>query len=208
MRFFVIRHAGVDHLGIVLAGDALADFEEELSLGGMIHRYPRPFGHSVLIIYKGSRVDMLEFLGDGRTLDYFLQAGGVDVVLHPHSLLPAVLVHQREPFLHSLEEFDMLAELLELAAPERDTRLAGLVEHQLHVCQHVAGILPDGDSVAHLPEFFLGLADRLDEPEFLHVARRQSAVEVVYQCCYGSFCHNSFTPYNPISPQIYAKFTT
>ena len=48
--------------------------------------------------------------------------------------------------------------------------LLRLVVHQLHIGEHVRGVLPDGDAVAHPPELFRRLSDGLDEPEFLHVA--------------------------------------
>ena len=100
-----------------------------------------------------------------------------------------VEIDEAEPLLHAREKLDSGAEHFQLIPFQAHTPGLCLVEHQLHVSQYVAGILPLGDTVAHLPELCRSLADCLDESEFLHVARGEGSVEVVDQCYYGFAFH-------------------
>ena len=59
-----------------------------------------------------------------------------------------------------------------LLARERDALLLCLVNHQLHIRKDAADFLSFGHLIALAPELFGGLADGLDESEFLHVPRR------------------------------------
>ena len=122
---------------------------------------------------------MLELPGDGRALDNLFQAGGIDVMLDDHPVLLAIGIHVAEPLPHALVQLDIRAIPAESFPGEPDSVLAGLVVHQFHVGQDVGGVLADGDTVALGPEFLRRLADGLDKPELLHIARREGSVEVV-----------------------------
>ena len=132
---------------------------------------------------------MLEFLGNGGALDNLREAGGIDVMLHNHALFPAVGIHMGEPFPHAFVELDIGPVAVEILAGELDAHLPGLVMHHFHVGKDVRSILADGNAVALGPELFRSLADSLDETEFLHVSRRQGAVEVVNQTYDGFASH-------------------
>ena len=110
-------------------------------------------------------------------------------MLHPDPSHLPVEIDQPEPLLHAREELDSGAEHFQLIPFQAHSLGPCLVEHQLHVSQYVAGILPLGDTVAHFPEFSRRLADCLDESEFLHVAGGEGSVEVVDQCYYGFAFH-------------------
>ena len=100
----------------------------------------------------------------------------------------------------------MLAELLELLAAEGYVVLPGLVEHEFHVGEYVAGILAAGYAVTLGPELLGSLSDGLYETELLHVAWRESSVEVVDERDDGFPSHFSiydFTIYTAISPQYF-----
>ena len=122
---------------------------------------------------------MLEILGDGRALDDFRKAGRIDIMLDNNSVLLSVFVHIVEPFPNAVVQLDIGPETMEAAAREPDMILLGFVVHQFHIGQNVGSILADGDTVALGPKLFRRLANSLDEPELLHVARRKGAVEVV-----------------------------
>ena len=149
---------------------------------------------------------MLEFIRDGGALYDLLQAGGIDVMLDLDTVRFAVFVDQPEPAADAFVEFDVLAELLELLATEGDVVLLRFVEHQLHVGQDIAGILAAGDVVTLGPELLRSLSYGLDESEFLHIARRQRAVEVVDKRDDGFPSHYSmsdFTIYTAIPPHYF-----
>ena len=114
---------------------------------------------------------MPELPGDRRAFDDFLEPRGVDVVLDLHSMRIAIFIYQLEPSLHPFEQLNMLAELLEILFPQRDSVFLRLVIHHFHVGKHIAGVLSGSEPVAHFPEFLRGLSYGLDETEFLHVSR-------------------------------------
>ena len=107
-----------------------------------------------------------------------------------HSLLFSICVDQTEPFSYSRKQFDGCSERLEIFAAKLDSCLACFVEHELHVAENIAGILPERNLVAFLPELLRLLSDGLDKAEFLHVTGRQCAVEIVNQCYNGALSHD------------------
>ena len=175
----VVGDAGVDHLGVAGTEDTLADLEEELGLGGIVHCYARPLRFAILVVDERAGEDMLELSCDGGALDDLLEAGGVDIMLDLHSVGLPVGVDHPEPFPHALVQFDVLAELLELLATQGYVILLRLVEHQFHVREDIAGILAGSEFVGHLPESFGSGLHGLDEAEFLHIARREGSVKVI-----------------------------
>ena len=210
--FLVLGHRFVDLLVVAGAEDALADLEEELRLGGVVHGDARPFRLAVGVVDEGAGEDVLELVGDRTALDDLLEAGRIDVVLDPHAVRLAVAVDQAEPFAHAVEQLDVLPEALEVLAAELDAVALRLVEHQLHIGKDVGRVLADGDAVAHPPEFLGRLADGLDEAELLHVARREGAVIIVNERDNRFFLDHSsphikaFRPkYRKYSPHTHAR---
>ena len=118
-------------------------------------------------------------------------------MLYAHIMILPILVHQREPFLHSLEQLYVTSERLEILLAQADAALVSLVEHQFHIRKDIGGILTFGNDVAQRPEFGGSLPYRLDKPEFLHVAGRKSPVKVVNKRYYRFSFHL-------ISPHILA----
>ena len=114
------------------------------------------------IIYEGTGKDMLEFRCYRASFYDLLEPAGVDIMFHLHTAAPAVLVNHGKPFPYTVEKFDMSAETLEFLTTQAYPLLMRFIEHQLHVRQHIRGILPDGDIVAHAPEFFRCGTDGLD----------------------------------------------
>ena len=100
-------------------------------------------------------------------------------MLYTHAPAAAVFLYEGEPLPDAFEQDDVGAETAEVAAVQADAARAGFIEHHFHVGKDVAGILPGGQSVAHLPELGGCLADGLDESELLHVPRREGSVEIV-----------------------------
>ena len=111
-------------------------------------------------------------------------------MLYDHRTAAAVLVDCAEPLLNSVEQGYVAAESAEVLLAQGDLVRLGLVVHQFHIGQHVGCVLPYGDVVGHPPELLGGLAHCLNEPELLHIARRQSAVKVVNKGYYRFLPHN------------------
>ena len=87
------------------------------------------------------------------------------------------------------EQFDFFSEFLEILFSQGYAGFSGLIEHEFHIGEDIAGILPFGYLVTHSPEFFRSLSYRLDKTEFLHVPRGKCPVEVVDQGDYQFFSH-------------------
>ena len=96
-----------------------------------------------------------------------------------HATSPSVQIYEVEPVLNPLKQLYAFPEFLEIAPAQLDASLTGLVEHQFHVGEDVAGILAYCYFITFLPEFSRLLANCLDESEFLHVSRRKSAVKII-----------------------------
>ena len=191
----VLRHALIHLLGITCTENALVYLEDELRLGSVVDRDSRPLRLAFLVIDERTGENMLELLGYRATLDNLFQAGRIDIVLHLHAMRLAIFIHEVEPSRDPVEQLDVLAEFLELAAFQADAVVLRLIEHQLHVRKNVAGILAGSDAVAHFPELLRRLADGLDETEFLHVAGRKSPVKIINQS-YNWLSSHSFCVIN------------
>ena len=117
----------------------------------------------------------------------------------------AVLVDEAEPVPDPIKEFDVLPVAFETFPGQADAVRAGFVEHEFHVGEDVGGVLALGDAVALGPELLGGLADGLDEPEFLHVAGGEGAVEIVDEGDDGFASHNHSIQYSARSVLYSAK---
>ena len=148
----------------------------------------RPNRLAVLIVNERSGEDVTELLGDWGTLDNLLEAAGIDVVLHLHALSAAVLVDESEPLPHALEKHHVLAELAEGLTAQADALATGLIVHHFHIRKHIGCILTHCELVGHIPKLLRRCANRLDESELLHIARRKGSVEVIDKC-YNRFSH-------------------
>ena len=187
--FLVFLLALVDARVVADIHDALGDLEEELRLGGVVHGHSRPDGHAAFVVPERAGENLLELFGDGGAFDELGLPRRIDVVLHLHAVAPAVFVDQGKPLAYAGIEFDALAEGDEGFAGEGDALGTGLVDHQLHIGEDAAHLLPFGHRVALAPELLGRLPDGLDEAELLHVARRERSVEIVDQRYNGSFLH-------------------
>ena len=98
-------------------------------------------------------------------------------------------IRELEPFHDTREQFDFFSEFLEILFSQGYAGFSGLIEHEFHIGEDIAGILPFGYLVTHSPEFFRSLSYRLDKTEFLHVPGRKCPVEVVDQGDYQFFSH-------------------
>ncbi len=76
---------------------------------------------------------MLEFFCNRAAFDYFLESGGVYVVLDFDSFGTPVFIDQIKPGCKSVEQADVFSEFLELAASEPDAVFFGLIDHKLHI---------------------------------------------------------------------------
>ena len=133
---------------------------------------------------------MLELLGDGASFNDFLEAGGVDVVLHADAVLKAVGVDVTEPFADTLIKAYIPSVAAEISSRKLDAGLLGFIEHKLHIGEDIARILADGDAVALCPELLRSLVYGLDETELLHIAGGEGSVEVVDKGYYRFSSHN------------------
>ena len=112
-------------------------------------------------------------------------------MLDADTLRFTIFVYQPEPFLYTFEQFHRRSESFEILSAQFDPGLAGFVKHKFHIAENVAGILTYCNVITFLPELLRFLSDSLNEAEFLHVAWRQCAVEVVDKCYDRSFSHDS-----------------
>lgn len=169
----------VDAVVVAHLADAFVDFEDELRLGGVVHRYGRPVGYAVNVVEERAGVDGFKLVGDGGAFYHLFESGGVDVVVEFQADAASVFVDEAEPFEDAREEFDHGAEAVERLATQRDVVGLCRLEHLIHIAEDAAGVVVVGKSVGGGPELFDVFADGLDEAEFLHVFWRQRAVEVV-----------------------------
>ena len=177
--FVGVGPAFVDKFGVPGRKDALLYFVEVLGFAGVVYRDSGPFGLTFVVVDETAGKDVLELLGNGGALYDVRKAGLVDVVLDYDAVGLSVGVYVLEPVTDALVELDVRAVFLEAFVSEFDAVSFGFVVHQFHVGEDVGGVLALCNAVAFGPEFRGRLADGLDEPELLHVAGRQSAVEVV-----------------------------
>ncbi len=189
-----LLHVLVHEFGIVDRFHTLVYLEDKLRLVGIVHRHGRPVGDAVHIVEERAGVNLAELVGDCRALDNLFQTRRVDIVQNLDSALLAVCVHAVEPLLHTRVESHAATRLLKGFATERQPLRLRRLNHSRHVCQNLVGVLLLGEVVRLRPELLVALADGRNEVVFLHVARRQSAVEVVDKCyreaIFRVFCHS------------------
>ena len=112
-------------------------------------------------------------------------------MLNDDAVLLPVFIHVPEPVPDAFIQLDVGPVAAEIGPGELDAVLPGFIVHQLHIGEDIGRILADGNAVALGPELFRRLADGLDKAEFLHIPRRQRAVEVINQSYNGFSSHTA-----------------
>ena len=108
-------------------------------------------------------------------------------MLDLQAVLGAEVVHALEPGLahqvrlQPVEQLYVPAVVAQRLAGHRMARLAGGLQHQLHVHEDAVAVGAAGELARFLPEGGLVHAQRGDEAHLLHVAAGERAVEVVDQ---------------------------
>lgn len=177
----------VHRLRVVDTVDTLADFEDELGFVGVVHRHSRPLSHPVYGIEECTGKNLFEMAGNGGSLNHLLESRRIDIVFNLHPARVAIPVDAPEPTLHPLEQLHLAARLGKGRPFERHPVGLGLTNHLVHIGQDGVRVIFERHPVAGIPKLPVILPDSRNKVVFLHIARRECAVEVVYQSQYHTF---------------------
>ena len=177
------RHKLVDTYTVADLADTLVDLKKELRLLGIIHYHRWPTCIAIAVIEVGASIDLLELLGNSTAFDHLLDTRTIDIVLDFDANLCCIGIDMIKPLSDTRKETYCLAKLAQHISRTANTCTLCLSLNGIHHHRNTTRIIGLGDLVAKIPKFRrISVTNSLQESELLHIARREGAVKVIYEC--------------------------